>query len=186
MGFLDGSMGKESACSAGDTGEVGSIPGSGRIPGGGKWQPTPVFLPEKSYGQRSLAGYSPKECKESDTTERLHMHEHKSYMRTILCPDFSTQHNQIILLFYRNCHKRKQRNGNDHMELSGEVETEGEENPCVLMRNLAPSPACPILCVITRWGTKTTEWAMAAGTVGVSPGIQNKFSYLFLTTWCRK
>ena len=34
-----------------------------------KWQPTPVFLPGKSYGQRSLAGYSPKGCKELDMTE---------------------------------------------------------------------------------------------------------------------
>ena len=59
MGFIDGSMDKESACSAGDTGDVGSIPGLGRIPGGGKWQPTPVFLPEKSYGQQSLAGLQP-------------------------------------------------------------------------------------------------------------------------------
>ena len=33
------------------------------------WQLTPVFLPEKSHGQRSLAGYSPKGRKESDTTE---------------------------------------------------------------------------------------------------------------------
>ena len=32
---------------------------------------TPVFLPEKSHGQRSLAGYSPTRCKESDTTEQL-------------------------------------------------------------------------------------------------------------------
>ena len=32
MGFPDGSAGKESACSAGDTGDVGSIPGSGRSP----------------------------------------------------------------------------------------------------------------------------------------------------------
>ena len=64
------------------------------------------------------------------------------------------------------------------MELSGEMETEGQENPCVLMRNLDPSPMCPILCVITRWGTKTTERATAAGTVGFSPGIQNKFNYL--------
>ena len=31
-----------------------------RSPGGGKWQPTPVSLPEKSHGQRSLAGYSPR------------------------------------------------------------------------------------------------------------------------------
>ena len=36
-----------------------------------KWQPTPVLLPGKFHGQRSLAGYSPWGCKESDTTERL-------------------------------------------------------------------------------------------------------------------
>ena len=33
------------------------------------WQPIPVFLPGKSHGQRSLAGYSPWGCKESDPTE---------------------------------------------------------------------------------------------------------------------
>ena len=33
-----------------------------------KWQPTPVFLPGKWHGQRSLAGYSPWSCKESDMT----------------------------------------------------------------------------------------------------------------------
>ena len=33
--------------------------------------PTPVFLPEKFHRQNSLAGYSPKSCKESDMTERL-------------------------------------------------------------------------------------------------------------------
>ena len=32
-------------------------------------KPTPVFLPRKSYEQRSLAGYSPWGCKESDTAE---------------------------------------------------------------------------------------------------------------------
>ena len=36
-----------------------------------KWQPTPVFLPGKSHGWRSLAGYSPWGCKQSDTTEWL-------------------------------------------------------------------------------------------------------------------
>ena len=35
------------------------------------WLPIPVFLPEKSHGQRSLAGYSPWGRKELDTTERL-------------------------------------------------------------------------------------------------------------------
>ena len=34
-----------------------------------KWQLTPVFLPGESHGQRSLAGYSPWGCKESDMTE---------------------------------------------------------------------------------------------------------------------
>ena len=35
-----------------------------------KWQPTPVFLPGKSHGQRSLEGYSPWGHKESDRTEK--------------------------------------------------------------------------------------------------------------------
>ena len=33
-----------------------------------KWQPTPVFLAGESHGQRSLAGYNPWRCQESDTT----------------------------------------------------------------------------------------------------------------------
>ena len=37
-----------------------------------QWQPTPVFLPGKSHGQSSLAGYSPREHEESDTTEHTH------------------------------------------------------------------------------------------------------------------
>ena len=40
-----------------------------------KWQPTPVFLPGKSHGLRSLVGYSPWGRKELDTTERLHFRE---------------------------------------------------------------------------------------------------------------
>ena len=39
-----------------------------------QWQPTPVLLPGKSYGRRSLVGCSPWGRKESDTTERLHFH----------------------------------------------------------------------------------------------------------------
>ena len=45
------------------------------IPGLGRWrrkrQPTPVFLPGKSHGQRRPVGYSPRGHKELDTTERL-------------------------------------------------------------------------------------------------------------------
>ena len=33
--------------------------------------PTPVFLPGEFHGWRSLAGYSPQSCKESDKTERI-------------------------------------------------------------------------------------------------------------------
>ena len=48
--------GKESDC---NTGDVALILGSGRSPWRRKWQPTALFFPGKSCGQRSLAGYSP-------------------------------------------------------------------------------------------------------------------------------
>ena len=37
---------------------------------------TPVFLPGKFHGRRSLVGYSPWDHRESDTTERLHLLTH--------------------------------------------------------------------------------------------------------------
>ena len=69
--LIRGSEVKASACNAGDQ---GSIPGSGRFPWRRKWQPTPVFLPGESHGRRNPVGYSPRGCKESDTTERFHFH----------------------------------------------------------------------------------------------------------------
>ena len=51
--------------------KTGFDPWVRKIPWRRKWQSTPVFLPGESHGQRSLAGYSPRDCKESDTTERL-------------------------------------------------------------------------------------------------------------------
>ena len=57
----------------------GFNPWVGKIPWRRKWQPTPVFLPGESHGQRRLAGYSPWGHKESDTTEwltRAHTHTH--------------------------------------------------------------------------------------------------------------
>ena len=47
-------------------------PWVGKIPWRRKWQPSPVLLPGKSHGWRSLVGYSPWGCKEVDTSERLH------------------------------------------------------------------------------------------------------------------
>ena len=62
---------KNLASNAGDTRDAGSTSGSGRSPGEGSGNPpTPVFLPGEFHGQRSLRGYSPWGCKESDTTER--------------------------------------------------------------------------------------------------------------------
>ena len=75
-GFCSGLSGKESASNAGDTGVAGSTPGLGRSPGRGKWQFTPVFLPEKSHGLEESGGYSPKGRKVSDTTEQLSTHTH--------------------------------------------------------------------------------------------------------------
>ena len=55
LGFPGGSVVKNLPANAED---AGLTPGSRRSPGR-KWQPTPVFLPGKTHGQRSLAGYSP-------------------------------------------------------------------------------------------------------------------------------
>jgi len=71
MDFPGGSDGKVSGYNVGD---LGSIPGSGRSPDPEYWSGLPVFLPGESHGRRSLVGYSPWGCKESDTTERLHLH----------------------------------------------------------------------------------------------------------------
>ena len=51
--------GSEVKPSAWNAGDLGLIPGSGRSPGEGKWQPTPVLLPGESHGGRSLVGYCP-------------------------------------------------------------------------------------------------------------------------------
>ena len=66
------SVGKESTCNAEDASSID--PWVEKIPWRRKWQPTPVFLPEKSHGQRSLGGCRPWGYKEPDTTERLSMH----------------------------------------------------------------------------------------------------------------
>ena len=47
---------------------------SWKIPWSRKWQHTPIFLPGKFHGQRSLASCSPRSRKESDTAARLSMH----------------------------------------------------------------------------------------------------------------
>ena len=52
-------MVKSLPANAGDIRDIGLIPGLGRSPWRKAWQPTQVFLPRKSHGQRSLVDYSP-------------------------------------------------------------------------------------------------------------------------------
>ena len=69
LDFPSGSDGKESTCNAGD---LGSIPGLGRFPGGGRGNPLQYPCLENPPGQRRLqATYSPWGHKELDTTEQL-------------------------------------------------------------------------------------------------------------------
>ena len=67
-GFTGGSDGKESTCNVGD---LGSIPGLGRFPGGRHTNPLQYSCLEHPHRQRSLVGYSPCSCKELDMTEQL-------------------------------------------------------------------------------------------------------------------
>ena len=59
-------MVKNLPANAGDEGDAGSVPMSGRFPGGGN---APIFLPGKFHGHRSLVGYSPWDHREMDMTE---------------------------------------------------------------------------------------------------------------------
>ena len=64
------------------------------------WQPTPVFLPGESHGQRSLVGYSPWGCKESDMTEQVIV-SHKKVDNTQCC----SQRSELVdgCSFIRRC-----------------------------------------------------------------------------------
>ena len=57
LGFPRGTSGKEPACQGRGHKRPGFNPWVRKIPWSRKWQPTPVFVPGESHGQRSLAGY---------------------------------------------------------------------------------------------------------------------------------
>ena len=71
--FPGGLVVKNQPANAGDSGDMGSIPGW-EYPWRKKWQPTPIFLPGVSDGQRILEGYSLWVHKELDRTEHTHRH----------------------------------------------------------------------------------------------------------------
>ena len=72
LGFPVDTVVKNPPPNAGDGRRYGFEPWARKIPRRKKRQPTPVFFPGKSHGQRSLAGSSPWGCKELATTEHTH------------------------------------------------------------------------------------------------------------------
>ena len=68
--------GKDSPCQSKRHKRHGFDPWVRKIPWRRKWQHNPVLLPGKFHGHRSLAGYSPRGHKESDTTEHRHTDSH--------------------------------------------------------------------------------------------------------------
>ena len=84
LGFPGGARAKELACQCRRRKRRRFDPWVGKIPWRRKWQPTPVFLPGESRGQRSLAGYSPWGHKELDVTEQLSTAQHMGYLRSNL------------------------------------------------------------------------------------------------------
>ena len=89
------------------------IPASGRSPWRRKWRPTPVFLPGKSHGQRSLAGNSPGVMKSQTRLSRWKKERIKGWRErgrrqvtdrclAILAPGFHPRHMQMkpLLLFW--------------------------------------------------------------------------------------
>ena len=80
MSFPGWRSGKEFTCQCRSFRRHWFDPWVGKIPWRKKWHPISVFLPGKSYGQRSLAGYSSWGPKESDMTEyTTHMRRNISY-----------------------------------------------------------------------------------------------------------
>ena len=72
VGFPGSASGKEPTCQCRrHKRDMGLILGLGRYPGGGYGKPPQYSCLENSHGQRSLAGYSHRGCKESDVTEQL-------------------------------------------------------------------------------------------------------------------
>ena len=89
---------KNPSADAGGTRYTGLIPGQGRSPWRRKWQPTTVFLPGRSHGQRSLVGYSLWGCEESDTIERLAFSHASQYL--LIPPTF---HSKNVPTWIINC-----------------------------------------------------------------------------------
>ena len=79
-GFSGGSVVKNLPANARDKGDMGSVPGWGRSPGGGNGNPLQYSCLENLHGQKSLAGYSLRGRKELDTTEQPKQQQNNQYL----------------------------------------------------------------------------------------------------------
>ena len=99
MGFPSSSGGKESVCLCRRYKRWGFHPWVGKIPWRRPWQPTPVFLPGESHGQRSLV-YTTWGFKESDSTECAPTHTHSTHTQVkcqVLASQLNEKHGFYIL-----------------------------------------------------------------------------------------
>ena len=92
-GFPEGSDGKESTCNVGD---LDSVPGLGRSPGGRHGNPFQYSCLENPLGQTSLVGSSPWGHRKSYTTKWLSTAQHWLYIKVALSPIFVT----LMILWY--------------------------------------------------------------------------------------
>ena len=111
MGFPGGNSGKEPVGQCRRYKRHGFDPWVGKSPWRRAWQPTPVFMPRESRGQRSLVGYSPWGCKESDRTEPTLACTHIQYLSfsvwlislSIMSQNPCCCKWQNFILFYHSC-----------------------------------------------------------------------------------
>ena len=94
-GFPGGTVVKESTC---QLKRCRFDPWGRKIPWKRKWQPTSVFLPGKSHGQRSLTGYNPRGHKELDRTEPLSRTQPRNWPN-IWYKMGNFRNRQVVLMF---------------------------------------------------------------------------------------
>ena len=102
--FPGGSVDKEPACQCRRCRKHGINPWVRKIPWRRKWQPTPVFFPGKSHGQRSLVGCSPHGVVKSQTQLSEHTCTRKALYSvlssfSIRCPKLVRNHSGFILAY---------------------------------------------------------------------------------------
>ena len=120
-GFPGGSAGREPARQCRRHKRCGFDAWVRKIPWRRKWQPTSVFLPGKSHGQRSLTGYSLWGRKESDMTECSHTHTYTH----IHAHAHTHRHTHTETHTQRHTHTETHRHTHTHWQTHTQTHTHG-------------------------------------------------------------